>query len=126
MAKSRNRTADIPPLEWAIAAFGALLVLATLVYFGIDAINDDRPPDMVVQLVRTRPASQGWIAEIRVMNRGDATAARVQVSGRSADGEERMVEFALVPGHSRRSASMLFTNRPTPPLELKVLSFGEP
>jgi len=126
MAKSRNRAAEIPPLEWAIAAFGALLVLATLVYFGIDAIHDDRPPDMVVQLVRTRPASQGWIAEIRVVNRGDATAARVQVSGRSADGEERMVEFPLVPGRSQRSASMLFPNRPTPPLEFKVLSFGEP
>lgn len=125
MAKSRNRTA-IPPLEWAIAAFGALLVVAMLVYFGIGALRDDRPPDMVVQLVRTRLASQGWIAEIRVVNRGDATAARVQVSGRSADGEERTVEFALVPGRSQRHASMLFTNRPTPPLEFKVLSFGEP
>jgi len=116
---------EIPPLEWAIAAIGALIVAAVLVYFGLDAMRADTPPDLVAQVMAVRPASDGWVVEIRLENRGDRTAADVEVGVIEA-GTRKSVRFELVPGRSQRFASIVLSSRPTRVPDAEVISFRQP
>ena len=125
MARAGHGAASIPPLEWGAAAIGALLVLGMLIYLGVDAFREDTPPDLVAQVMAIRPGSEGWVVEVRVENRGDRTAAQVEVGLAEAD-VRRTVTLEFVPGHSHRSASIVLATRPTRPPDVRVESFREP
>jgi len=125
MPRAGHGAANIPPLEWGAAAIGALLVLGMLIYLGMDAFREDTPPDLVAQVMAIRPGSEGWVVEVRVENRGDRTAAQVEVGLVEGD-VRRTVTLEFVPGHSQRSASIVLATRPTRPPDVRVESFREP
>lgn len=135
--KNQTRSADAhaaPAAGWeyVVAALGALLVLATLVYLGyVAATRDNGPPRIAVERLATLPNPPGYVVTIRVLNRSAATAAELVVRGElRADGqvvEEAEVTLDFVAGHSQRQAGLFFARDPRGlELRLQPKSYREP
>lgn len=109
-----------PVLEWVMAALGALVVLSTLTLLLRDAHGEATPPQLTAHVVDARPQSDGWAAEIEVINRGDETAARARVALMGAE-----AETDYVPGHGKARLTLIVPTDPgaTPPT---VKGWSEP
>ena len=67
-----------------MGALGLVLTLAALALVLRGAHSHPSPPALTVRLVEARPMGDQWVAEVEVSNRGDATAASVEVEGGTA------------------------------------------
>lgn len=119
MAASRQPRggAGIPPLEWAAALVGCVLVggaLAMMVWLGIS--RGDVPPDIAVRVETVAPVSGGYRVTIRAENTGGTTAADVAVEGelRSASGvaETSSMSFKYLAPNSVRRGGLFFEKDP--------------
>jgi len=109
---------DIPTVgEWIIAAVGLVLVVSTIGFLLLQALRDNAaPPHITVvpeSVDRTRNA---YLVTIRIMNRGEATAASSKVEGELSNGaasvETSAVTIDYVPLRSQRRAGLYFQNDP--------------
>ena len=129
MAKKSAKSAPKPQwkhprLEWAMAALGLVLTLAALVII-LKSAGATEPPDLSVRMVEVRPMGTGWVAEVEVANRGDATAASVEVEGGQApDVASATLDYA--PGHGRERLSLVFDARPGPDTPFRIRGWSEP
>ena len=129
MAKTSTKTPakprwKHPRLEWAMAALGLVLTLATLIIV-LKAAGATAPPDLSVRLVEARPMGDQWVAEVEVTNRGDATAASVEVEwGTPPDVASATFDYA--PGHGRERLSLVLPARPGPDTPFRIRGWSEP
>lgn len=132
MGQGRRRPAT-SPLEWFAAALGALIALGLLGVIGWEAAvgTNGGPPELAVRALRTVPAAHGFVVEVEVRNRADATAAAVGIEGvlksGDADAETSRATIDYVPGRARRRAGLLFARDPAGHrLELRATGYQEP
>jgi uncharacterized protein (TIGR02588 family) len=129
MAASRHtRAAGIPPLEWAAATVGLVLVcgaLGVMVWLGL--ARGDTPADVSVRVDAVTALAKGYVVTIRAVNRGGITAADVTVEGelRSATGvaETSTMSFKYLAPHSERRGGLYFEKDPRQ-FELKLKPKG--
>jgi uncharacterized protein (TIGR02588 family) len=121
-----------PPLEWAVAALGLLLVLgsiATLLWFAVRGADAGVEP--VIRVTAVERQAERYLVRIAVVNAGQASAAALRVRGRLQQGdqviEESEVEFDNLPGRSVRSAGLFFRADPARhQLKVEATSYREP
>lgn len=107
-----------------MAALGLVLTLATLIIVLREA-GATEPPDLSVRMVEVRPMGSDWVVEVEVTNRGDATAASVEVEGGTApDVASATLDFA--PGHGRERLSLVLPARPGPDTPFRIRGWSEP
>ena len=122
----------ISAAEWAVAAFGLLLVLGAVGYLLASAVRggDARPrlavrADSVVAL-----AADAFVVPFTARNDGRETVAEVTVAGELRDGagtETVRVLLDFLPAESERRGALVFTRDPRArPLRLRVESWREP
>jgi uncharacterized protein (TIGR02588 family) len=122
-----------PPLwEWAVAALGAVVLLAVLGFLAWETWRlDHSPPDprLSVEKVVEQPGSR-YLVIVRAENRGSQAAASLKISGRLRAGgtvESSDTEFQYLPGASHREAGLFFTHDPRGgELTLSVESYQQP
>lgn len=127
----RGGGGGIPALEWIGAIAGAGIAVALLGLLLFDALGGhDRPPDLVVEIVRRLPTSATTTVEIRIRNRGGRTAADVEVRGSAATGgatHAAAMAFDLVPGQSERGGALVFPPLADDvPVEARVVGYRDP
>jgi uncharacterized protein (TIGR02588 family) len=135
-AGARKAGADVPhvghPLEWLVAALGAVLVLSTILYLlWVALFSADRPAALSVIDRGAVPVPMGHGVAFDIVNDGDTTAADIVVRGTLSSGdavvEESEVVVDLVPQHAQRTGTMVFEQDPDElTLELSVRGFLEP
>lgn len=109
---------DPPPWEWAVAALGAVVLLAVLGFLAWDAWRlDHSPPDprLSVEQVLEQPGPR-YLVIVRAQNNGSQAAASLKITGRLRSGgstvESSDTEFQYLPGASKRRAGLFFTHDP--------------
>ena len=128
----KQQGGGIPPLEWAIAILGLVLVLGTIGFLLYEAaIGDDSPPEFSFAVNRVSASGSGYLVEFNVVNHGGSTAARLTVQGELRSGEESVemsqTEIDYVPADSERSGGLFFTANPNDnSLVLRALGFQKP
>jgi uncharacterized protein (TIGR02588 family) len=123
--------AEISKWEWLVGGIGLLVLLALLGFLAREAMAPQTPPDLVARVDSVSRGASGWLAHVRVHNRGRGTAVSVTVEGEFATpaGDTLRSETTLdyVPGLSRRGGGLLFDEDPRlGKLEVRVIGFQEP
>ena len=122
----------VPPLEWIVAAIGALLVAGTIGYLVTQALwRDTTPPDVRIVAEPAHAQQSGWLVRFRAINQGGEPAAQLLIEG-ALSGPEGSVETAqanldyLAPG-SQREGGLLFSRDPRQfRLELRAKGYARP
>jgi uncharacterized protein (TIGR02588 family) len=120
MTKQRKPTDDentkrlMEAIAGCIGAVLALGTVAVIVWHGIN--GDGGPPVIVVESQIVHAVENGFVLELAIANRGNATATQVLVEGTLASGGE-IVEtseatFDYVPSRSRRTGGLFFAADP--------------
>jgi uncharacterized protein (TIGR02588 family) len=127
-----GRRQRVPLIEKVTAGIGLALVLVAAGTMGYEALlGSSTPPDIDVEVVAVRPVTDGFVAEIRSVNRGGTTGAQVRIEGRLLDGEGPVevssTTFSYVPNHSHQSGGLYFRNDPARHrLEVRATGYEEP
>ena len=108
-----------------MATLGLILTLAVIGVIVADALRPRRPAAFEVRLTEARRVPSGWVAEIEVVNRGDAAAAAVQVEGRLG-AETASADIDYVPGGGQERVSLGFAADPRAGVALTVRGWSEP
>ena len=116
-----------PALEWAAASIGLLLTLLMLGAMGWRAWEGrgKAPPSIEVRAERIVAANPGWVVTFTAVNHSPATAANVEIEARAGDATATAT-LDYVPGKSRQSGGLFFTEDPRGSLELKATGYAEP
>ena len=131
--RSRSSDPDPPSWEWAVAALGAVVLLAVVGFLAWETWRlDHSPPDprLSVEKVVEQPGPR-YLVIVRAENRGSQPAAALKVSGRQRAGDATVetsdTEFQYLPGASKRRAGLFFTHDPRRgELTLSVESYQQP
>lgn len=136
MAKKSRSSGSKPAiasgLERIAATIGLLLALGIFGVIGWQAQNGqhEQPPALVASVERVTANTGGYVVEVTVQNRSDATAAGVVIEGElkaGSSGEKSQATISYIPGRSRRSAGLIFRDDPrSASLDLRVLGFERP
>lgn len=127
-----GRRQRVPLIEKVTAAIGLALVIVAAGTIGYEALlGSSTPPDIDVEVVAVRPVTDGFLAEIRSVNRGGTTGAQVRIEGVLLDGgrpvEVSSTTFSYVPNHSHQSGGLFFRNDPARHrLEVRATGYEEP
>jgi uncharacterized protein (TIGR02588 family) len=126
--RARPTAGSTPPLEWASAAVGLVLVVAVLGLTAWDAMfGVASPPSIEVRLVEVRPSPYGFLARIEAVNHGGEPAAQVVVEGVVGDGaqaETASATFDYIPEQSSATGGLIFEHDPRPgALKLQAKGF---
>lgn len=120
-------------LEWAVAAVGAVLVAAAIIYliwYGI--VRPDGPPELTLRpLSEAKQMEGGYLLPVELKNQGYSTAANVEIAGELRAGSESVetshASIDYVPQQSTRKAYFQFTENPADyTLELRVEGMAKP
>lgn len=124
---------EAPPFwEWVVAGLGLVLVLSCLGYLLLQAMaGPPTPPDPRIEVVAVRAQGDRFLVELRVSNRGQATAEALKVAGELRQGdavlEEADTEFEFLPGESSRLGGLFFERDPRRfALRLRAVSYQVP
>ncbi len=125
---------EAPPFwEWVVAGIGLVLVLASLVYLAINALEmrEDARPRPQLELLGVEPLGQRFLVRVRVANHGEATAEGLVVAGELQQQgqvlERAELTFDFLPPRSTREAGLFFTRDPrTLHLELLPVAYRVP
>ena len=126
------RSRHVPATHWIVAAIGAVVVLATVVFLLNDAIRAEHtPPAFEIRTDSVTATSSGYLAHITVRNTGGITAASVTVRGDLMNGtatlEAAEVTFDFIPRQSYVTGGLFFTRDPAAhALKLRALGFERP
>lgn len=120
------------PVEWAAAAAGAALLLATiayLVHYGLTKPEGSPAIRVVVETVE--PAGDGYRVGFTARNEGNGTAAELSIRGVLRDGateiEASTARIDFLPQDSSRSGGLFFRRDPRAlTLDLRAESYVEP
>ena len=115
---------DRPLLQWAAAAFGALVTLAIIGVVLWEAVQPPNPPILSARIVDVIPAKSGFVAEVKVVNDGLNTAGAVNISGFLND-QTSTATVDYVPGHGHATAYLLFRSDPRAAV-VRVEGWSEP
>jgi len=135
MAERRGRKtkgSDIPPLEWAAGALGALIVAAVigvLLYQGV--AGDASPPEIHVEIKGIAPVRDGFRVQFEAHNAGSEAAAQVTIEGvlsrPGVEPERSEVTLAYLPGQSERGGGLFFQADPRRgELSVRARSYEDP
>ena len=113
-----------PVLEWAMGLLGLLIVLGVLTVILGEAFSHREPAAVEARLVSARPGPAGWLAEVKVTNAGDETAAQVGVEGRLGD-ETASAVVDYVPARSEEHVVLAFASDPRT-AAIRVTGWSEP
>lgn len=120
------------PLEWAVAAVSALVVLAVVGFLLYEALGEaPTPPDVRVTVTVVRALERGHLVEFDATNRGQTTAARVEVEGTLRRGgatvEAASATLDYVPAGGTRRGGLYFSEDPRGyALELRARGYARP
>src|SRR5690606_40073331 len=108
---------ETSPLEWALAAVSALLVLGVIGFLLYEAVTEPpTPPAVTVDVVGVRPSGNGYVVEFEAHNEGGETAARLTGEGTLVAGAGEVEASEANPGHGpeggRRGGGPGFTRDP--------------
>jgi uncharacterized protein (TIGR02588 family) len=119
--------------EWVVALVGLLVVLGAIGFLGYEAIVEETgPPEVTLRVDAVQATRDGYLVQIRAINRGGTTAAKVLVQGVLTDGRGGRVQaseilFDYVPAHSLRAGGLFFTQDPHKfQLQLRAQGYVEP
>ena len=104
---------------------GLAVILAVIGILSRAVVVETRPPDLIVQAESVRRGAGGWVLDVTVVNRGDLTAADVEVEGVNGD-ETANATLDYVPGHGHKAAALVFTGDERPRPVLRVLGWSSP
>lgn len=104
---------------------GLAVILAVIGILSRAVVVETRPPDLIVQAESVRRGAGGWVLDVTVVNRGDLTAADVEVEGVNGD-ETANATLDYVPGHGSKAAALVFTGDKRPRAALRVLGWSSP
>lgn len=104
---------------------GLAVILAVIGILSRAVVVETRPPDLIVQAESVRRGAGGWVLDVTVVNRGDLTAADVEVEGVNGD-ETANATLDYVPGHGSKAAALVFTGDERPRAALRVLGWSSP
>ena len=120
------------PWEWVAGAVSTVMVLLVVGFIASNALTGDgSPPAVEVRPDSVLRAGGMWIVPFSAENRGDRTAAGLQVRGELKEGE-RVVESSdatvdYVPGHAMRRGGLFFHADPRAyQMELRAHGFQNP
>lgn len=124
----RDRT---PLLEWVAGLIGLTIVVGSVGFLVYQGIRSEPPyPELDVQVVDVKPQADGYLAVLRIDNRGGATAQNATVTGRlqTPEGTETSeVTVDYVPAESSRRAGLFFTRDPRRhPLHVRAEGYQKP
>ena len=126
------RQADIPRAEWLAAAVGVLLLLGSIgVVVRQAVVSRGSPPVLELRASQATKAGSYWLVRVDAANRGERTAAGLEITGTLRFGgsvvEESRATIDYLPPRSRRSAGLYFTKDPrTASLELRPTGYQDP
>lgn len=128
----QERPSSPQAFEWVVGGLSGLLVVAMIGFILYDAISGStRRPDITVEAGQVVAAGGGFRVDFRALNRGDVTAAHVEIEGHLKRGgqtvETSVTEFDYLPPHSGRSGGLFFRNDPRQyHLQLGAKGYSEP
>lgn len=131
-SEQQSERDQISPAEWAVAVFGALIVIALIGFLVYDALRDENlPPLLETSIESIEPSGDAYLVEFLVQNSGDATAAGVTIEAELRDGsaalETHTTTLDYVPAHSRRAGGVLFARDPAAfDLEVRATGYQNP
>lgn len=123
---------QIPPLEWLVAALGAVLVAVAIGWLIHHALQrDETPPDVRVVALRVIARENGFLVQFEAWNQGRQPAAQLVIEGELAGAEgiletgETTLDY-LAP-RSRRQGGLFFARDPRVfELRLRAKGYAEP
>ena len=116
--------------EWATFAGSCAVIVAVLVLIGLQAAQPRRDAAPVAVVGTTTEVGEQHFVEVSVDNRGDATAANVQVSAElvidgSTTSADQTIDFLA--GNEQQTITFVFADPPAEgALTVGVTSFAEP
>ncbi len=125
--KSRRKSDEGAPsrLQGLCALLGLVVTLAAIVVLARSAFAPQTPPDLSVRTEAPRRVASGWAVEVRVLNKGDMTAAAVEIEG-EAEGERARASLDYVPGRGEKRATMVFSSGAKPQAHVRVMGWSDP
>ncbi len=141
MAQTRQRNSRKTPaatssearrIEWATGLVSALIVAAMIAWVAWEALTEtETPPAFTVTVTDRAAVESGYRIVFDVANTSPQTAATVVVRGEVLDGqtviEDADVTFDYVPGRSKASGSLFFSQDPgTRTVRLRAIGFTDP
>ncbi|WP_370328070.1 hypothetical protein [Euzebya sp.] len=122
--------AGTPPLEWAMAGVGLVIVLVVLAGLVVTALTrGDEPPAFTASVVEVVPAGDGHLVLVEVRNTGGRAGAAVQVEGHvSGDpGSTVSAEIDYVTAGGTGTVGLVFDGSPArEQVEVGVVGWHEP
>ncbi|MDP1618658.1 hypothetical protein [Phenylobacterium sp.] len=120
------------PLEWLVAALGALLVLfavGSMAYFAMN--HPEGPPQVSLEVTEIRSSGEGYLVSFEAKNTGRSTAAGIVVTGTLTSGgepiEESEVTLDYLPQDSERRGGLFFREDPAAhDLDLRAQGYSKP
>ena len=100
-----------PVLQWAMAVLGGLVTLGVVAVVLWEAMQPSRPPALSARIVAVEATPAGHVAEIKVVNDGDDTAAAVDIEG-ELGGRTATATLDYVPGRGHATAYLRFDEDP--------------
>ncbi|MBB5753269.1 hypothetical protein [Prosthecomicrobium pneumaticum] len=120
------------PVEWAAAAAGAVLLVATIAYLVHYGLTKPEGPPVIRVVVETvEPAGEGYRVGFTATNEGNGTAAELSIRGvlraGGAEIEASTARIDFLPQESSRSGGLFFRRDPRAlTLDLRAEGYVEP
>lgn len=107
----------IPPVEWAVAAVGATLLVSILAFLVREAVQEPgRPADIVATIDTVLAGRGGWLVRVSARNLGDEAAVDVTLRGTlsraGVDPLSRDTHLDYLPAHSQREMNFVYPSDP--------------
>lgn len=144
MARSqKNRSRNTPDandggmgntrtIEWVTGLVSAFIVILMIGWVTWEALTEKETlPEFAVVVTDRAPVEGGYRVTFEIANKSPQTAATVAVRGEIVEGdaaiEEADVTFDYVPGQSKASGSIFFSQDPgMRPIRLRAIGYTEP
>lgn len=137
--RARARTASpaqkpgAPLLEWIAGGTGLLFLGLLLSVIGYDALAgpSQEPPAIELKQGAVTRVSNGYVVAFEAMNRGDGTAAALEIEAELMEGatvvETSSASIDYVPGHGAAEGGFFFSQDPRRlTLKMRPLGFQTP
>jgi len=123
--KQKAGKKGVSRLQCACALAGLVITLCAAAVLARAAFSAPSPPALTITSEAVRRSSYGWVVEVVVANRGDLTAAAVDIEGQVGD-ERSGASLDYVPGHGGKKASLVFSGAEKPDPALRVRGWSAP
>jgi len=123
--RDQKRGKGVTRLQWACALAGLVVTLAAAGVLALSAFSSPAPATLHITSETVRRSTQGWVVDVLVSNRGDLTAAAVDIEGQVGD-QRASTSLDYVPGRGETRASLVFSGEERPEPTLRVLGWSEP